>query len=469
MTEDTQIKLCIPSVPQRLAEVVTSIALLNFLFLAGTWFWLTYYRSVATMGWDGLPAYKYFASQLDLGNENVLASWYSSMLIFLLAIMSFICFIADLKKHQSQRDFYLCFGWLVFTVIFTFLSFDELGSFHERIGILYSLESVGKGSALWSSLVKLVVGMMAGAFSLWGWIVTRRYPYVLKLMILGVLLLLCVQVFESIEPVIWQPGLGQEEIDKPLTFTLFEEGSEICSWLSCCSAFGVYAIFALRKSGDRQQASCDLEVIIPLKTGLHIVGRGVLILGLGMMLIQMMGLEGIAGDDGIPENWFPSVLAIITSLVCVQLWHSMPPQRRLQGWLYLGVGAFSLLMSAYYGAGMPGWRSDIWGHSRQVGLMLDGSLSAIALLLGALIAIQVKTRWSQVAAIAWAILLSLAIFGVGRYYKSGLVDFAAFAVLLPSLLTHLPHYGVSTATDAQKQEQDSLTLLPSQTENLPYL
>ncbi len=391
------------------------------------------------------------------------------MLIFLLAIMSFICFIADLKKHKSQRDFYLCFGWLVFTVIFTFLSFDELGSFHERIGILYSLESVGQDSAIWSGLVKLLIGMMAGAFSLWGWVVTRRYPYVLKLMVLGVLLLLCVEIFERIEPVIWTPGLGQGEINKPLTFTLFEEGSEICSWLSFSGAFGVYAIFALRDEGDRQQASCDLSVTIPLKTGLQIVGRGVLALGLGMMLVQVMGLEGISGDDGVPENWFPSVLAIITSLFCVQLWHLMSPQRRLQGWLYLGVGAFSLLMSAYYGAGMPGWRSDIWAHSRQVGLMLDGSLSAIALLLGALIAIQVKTRWSQAAAIAWAILLSLAVFGVGRYYKSGLVDFAAFAVLLPSLLTHLPCYGVSTATDAQKQEQDSLTLLPSQTENLPYL
>lgn len=440
MAEDSKIRLYIPSLPKRISEIVTSVALLNFLFLAGTWFWLAYYRSFSDAGWEGLPAYKYFATQLNLGNENVLASWYSSMLILLLASISVICFVVDRKRQESGFNFYLNYGWIAIAFMFVALSFDELGSFHERIGILYSLKSVGNASILWEKFVKLLVGLMGGGFALWIWVVTRRYPYVLKLFLLGVMLLLFVQVFENLEPLIWEPGIGEAEINKPLVFTLFEEGAEIYSWLSFYSAFGVYSIFALRETSDRQNPSCDLQIILPLKMTFLILSGTLLALGLGMLLVQLGDLGGIAGDVGIPENWFPSVAAILTSIMCVILWNSIPNHQRLRRWLYSGVAVFGLLMSVYYGVGMPGWRSVIWASSQQMGLFLDGSLSAIALLLGALLATQVKIKGGKIAAIAWAILLTVAIFGGGRYYKSGFLDFAAFAILLPSLLFHFPAY-----------------------------
>ncbi len=82
----------------------------------------------------------YVIVQFNLCTENVISSWYSSMLLLSVAAGSAVAFAADRKAGTEAKPHrWLGFGWLIFGVIFAGLSFDEMASFHERLGMLSEL------------------------------------------------------------------------------------------------------------------------------------------------------------------------------------------------------------------------------------------------------------------------------------------------------------------------------------------
>lgn len=71
----------------------------NMFFLFGTWlFHFYYYQLIATRGQEA-SGFKYLIRQLSLGSENTLATWYSSMLFLMVAIMSLICYFV--QRHGT--------------------------------------------------------------------------------------------------------------------------------------------------------------------------------------------------------------------------------------------------------------------------------------------------------------------------------------------------------------------------------
>ena len=64
-------------------------------------------------------------TQFDLGEEMNFAAWWSSMILFSIALL---CYELYSDRRNSQK-----LAWLLLTIAFTCLSIDEIGSVHERI------------------------------------------------------------------------------------------------------------------------------------------------------------------------------------------------------------------------------------------------------------------------------------------------------------------------------------------------
>ena len=64
--------------------------------------------------------------QLNLGNERNIAAWWSSMLLLLVALGTFGLYAAERSPNR--------YSWLIISIFFMLLSWDENASFHERIG-----------------------------------------------------------------------------------------------------------------------------------------------------------------------------------------------------------------------------------------------------------------------------------------------------------------------------------------------
>lgn len=112
--------------PTQLRWCLGTILAINLLVLAGTWA----ANALHVKGYGVSTALRL----LDLATENTIVTWYSSMLLLSVAIMSAVCFSADWQRFHDWRNRYLSYGWLVFSMIFVTLSLDEIGSFHETIG-----------------------------------------------------------------------------------------------------------------------------------------------------------------------------------------------------------------------------------------------------------------------------------------------------------------------------------------------
>lgn len=108
---------------------------LDLFFTAGTLLFVYSWGPLAARG----PALQTFANfwlvQLHLGAENVVAAWYSSMLLLAVALAACLAFAVERKQKPSPRG-YRSYAWLVLAAVFTLLSLDEIGSFHERLGWL---------------------------------------------------------------------------------------------------------------------------------------------------------------------------------------------------------------------------------------------------------------------------------------------------------------------------------------------
>ncbi len=107
----------------------------NLCFTAGTLLFVYFWSTLAGRG----PAVQTFANywlvQLHLGTENVVAAWYSSMLLLAVALAACLALAVERKQKPPVRGAW-SFAWLVVAAVFTVLSLDEIGSFHERLGLL---------------------------------------------------------------------------------------------------------------------------------------------------------------------------------------------------------------------------------------------------------------------------------------------------------------------------------------------
>lgn len=246
------------------------------------------------------------AGQLNLGSENVAAVWYSSMLLFSVALAMVGCFLVDRRNGSAATASLTDYGWLACAAVFVLLSLDELGSLHERIFFISSMPRVA-GLHGWTSVLAVPIAVVAAGLLWFAAVRVRRHPLAAVLVVSGIVLFLSIPIQEHLEVARYY-GEGAER--RPPWMFVAEEGSELFGALLFLAGAFVYAS---RSSGlrDGRVRFVELKVRRSVVTGVIIAALAGLLVTRGLLpLVMDMG-----DNRGIMENWFPSVAAFTLSLL----------------------------------------------------------------------------------------------------------------------------------------------------------
>ncbi len=287
------------------------------LLLFGTAEGITFWRSYEG-GWKEAPAYYKLAASMDLADEDNIASWFSSMLLATIAWLAAVCFVLDRKCPGSH---WLDYGWVVMCLIFLALSFDELGSVHERLQLPEGLA----GWILWYAPVVAVLPLYLGLFAFFR---MRQDKPALLLVALGSLAFASIPIQEQFEVGVDRGADWQ----RPVAHILLEEGAELVAMLLILAAFVRYAL-AFRRT---ERASGDEAIEFALKPVsfaliIAVIFAGGLLAGeIATILLEPDELSGT------PRNWFPAFSSLGAACL-VALW----PERR---WSARGIALGQLTM-----------------------------------------------------------------------------------------------------------------------------
>ncbi len=292
----------------------------------------------------------FLLAQSDLTRENVIASWYSAMLLLLAAVISFICFLCDGQFTTNWKSRLIKYGWLVFCAIFLLLSLDEMGSFHEMIGDTNLLKTIGFGEGGGWNAFYFLVGL-AGLFMITFFIIKfRRNKWSLLFALAGVLLYLSNPFQEVYEIESYRLANMPSSFERATGLLLLEEGSEIFGSLSFVMAFTLYIIYNDRAAQPGIKTPIHLKINTSRKKMFSLGSLLVFFFAFVMMAFFLNHESMLKGDDGIAVNWFPSSVSF---LLCFYFLYHFSNRKKGQN-QHLLLMAFAALAclaaSAYFGS-----------------------------------------------------------------------------------------------------------------------
>jgi hypothetical protein len=269
-----------------------------------------------------------------------------------------LCALAAYRMRSAPRAAWthpwLRHGWLVIAAVFLLLSFDEIGSLHERVGMAVSF---GDGTA-WGWVYVLSLPILAtGAYMIaFAWTEMRRVPLAFRLFVLGTALYLLNPIFEEIEmSLIHGAGVDPESWARfahDVLLVLEEGGLELFGTL--CFLMGL--LVWLRESA-RSMPGETLTWRVDAEQAARIGGIAALVILIGVPLSAAFVRTMPAADSGIPMNWFPSAAAFLLCLLAVAARAGATAERSQ---FALAVAIFAVAISAYFGAGIHGYTN--WGR-----------------------------------------------------------------------------------------------------------
>ncbi|WP_266363615.1 hypothetical protein [Tellurirhabdus rosea] len=278
--------------------------------------------------------------QTDLSLENVLAAWYSSMLLLSVSLVSILCFFSHRPASALWLKNKSGFGWLFFSLSFGALSFSELGSLHETIGDIVLFSSSG-GKYGWY-VFYFLIGCIGLFMLLFTWIHLRQSTSGLFFATLSVLFFISVPVQEVFEFEFWKAG------ERPVSYLLLEEGSELFGSLSMLVATMIYFIQSAEKQPQTLPAS-RVEVRLSVNTGRVFTYIGLVLLAMGFLMLSFSFTtrsHSLSDDQsGIAKNWFPSVVAFVSFV-----YGAYQVSRKKNTVLYGLMSFLCLFLSVYYGS-----------------------------------------------------------------------------------------------------------------------
>ncbi|MBD2109857.1 hypothetical protein [Nodosilinea sp. FACHB-13] len=421
--------------PERFWDFVIYLAGFNLILLAGTFVFSLYYWHDLKGIWDAGSTIKYLLIQLDLSHENVLAAWYSSVLLFLVAVMSGLCFLAEHQLKPTGRPSLLHYGWLIYTGVFILLSLDEIGSLHERLGMLSSLNPLGDYPLGWVYLLTPLILFTAVYMISFSCLHLKNSKTALLFMIIGVFLFLSIPLQEQIEVLSWEGAVSKNLVRRPIELLLLEEGAELFGSLMILASTVTYLNDLMNQKDSRLCIGKSLRLVFTLKN--LIFFYLILFVGLGgvMHVIQQAWFHHLPGDSGTPQNWFPGVFAVLAFLLvccCLSNHHcSSGFKYRLEHSLAI----FSLFLSSYYGAGLKVWLTMSMIQDQRIDDLLYFFILTTASALG-ICFILLSTHWAEkITWILWVVALSVSIF-FGTPFNVNFLDFIAMAMLLLATGVH---------------------------------
>lgn len=232
-----------------------------------------------------------------LTSEMNLAAWWSGVTLFVIGLL---CYELYSSGRQARK-----LPWLVLAIVFAGLSFDEIGSVHERV---FYGQAFGVGG--WRAYIPYaVVGLSLVGYSLLALLrdpTTRRTAVFLAL---GIGTLCSAALHEFVE----------HRVDWPSYLrgirAAAEEGSELLGMFLC-----LWGIVPQRKLRSR---ATGMGPVVPNPL-LMVRGSAVLVGGavIHVATSVFVATHAEIGGRGDPAVWYPSMLLLILS--CVYFW-STPP------------------------------------------------------------------------------------------------------------------------------------------------
>ncbi|HLV25442.1 MAG TPA: hypothetical protein VKZ41_03965 [Gemmatimonadales bacterium] len=356
--------------------------------LFGTWVFSALYAAMPG-SWNDAPPLLHVLVHFNLGAENVIAAWFSSMLLLLVAGASMTAFAVDATSRHSRTLLHA--GWVVLAVLFLGLSLDELGSLHERAStITRGPDEVVVG---WYALMALLwsVLLFMAAFGL---LHVRRVRAAPILMVAGVLCFASIPFQEKIEIFAYRAvGAGWQ---RPHGWLLLEEGTELAGSLFFLASALTYATAMLAK---RSEAGGVLVLRLPLVRSLLAACILLALGGAGMIASrQLFGSTPVANGHGMPVNWFPAALAFAAAAfaLCAERARGLPAAR--------SVVVMQLVASAFAGANLYGWQF-IAAPSLFLRVVLTAALTVGVGMAGMQLFRRVQGVPNRLGIVAWAVLL----------------------------------------------------------------
>lgn len=121
--------------------------------------------------------------ELDLQREGVVATWYSSMLLFLAGSLAWMISKIEISIYRFPR--LIKFGWLAAGVFFFAISADEIGQIHENIPSYLKSKGldVSLGPGAWvPMLLPLIAALIVGMIFFFSVMLAReKKPLILAL------------------------------------------------------------------------------------------------------------------------------------------------------------------------------------------------------------------------------------------------------------------------------------------------
>lgn len=401
--------------------IIYSFLGLNLLFLGGTWLCKSELLTNTKFSVQLLLAL------FNLLEENVVASWYSSMLYFLIGIIAFFCYLVDEQKSYSRNEKVLNAFWIFVSIIFFLLSFDEMGSFHEVIGETDFLKSIGNGKDTGWFIFHFVIGAIGISMCLFFSLKFKRYPFPLAMNLLAILLLLSNPLQEEFEMEAWRSSLNQLTWKRPMLFIILEEGSEIFASFFFLYSFTVYLIKkTIISYSGKTMLSIDFtfnkyffELLITL-----LILLGALMLSIFYFPWTFSGRS----DVGLPQNWFPSIASIFSGFVCLYFEFSFKKKLGFLCSIYILLALISIGTSVYFGANLYFYRDTFLAQVRFI-------LLGATLVVGLILIIEFKGNDIKKYLSAWLLTFIISIYYPAGFYTTFLA-YVAYSFLLIALYLH---------------------------------
>jgi hypothetical protein len=427
MTDNQQLRFNLHVPVSKINTILKWVAVLNILFLLGTWL----HHSKLIM--PNKNSVQLLLVQFNFAKENVIASWYSSMLFFTSGIMAALCFWADMQRTNNNQGRMLNVGWLIIAGVFIMMSFDEMGSFHEMIGETSLFKKAGSNKRSGWYAFYALIGAVAIFMIVFFLKKFKGNKLAFFLTVLGVLLFVSNPFQEKFEIHTWRNSPDPSNWHRPAFFLLLEEGSEIFASFCFLFSFTAYAVWAA--PGNDAVAGKILRLTTALSKNFifYLAGLGFL-LGLIMLVIHLNAWNFERDDNGIPHNWQPAATSFFSFAVAIYLYFTANPQQKRGFYLLL---AFTcLLTSIYFGANIYGYHSGSFGLLKYAMLALTVVTAIVSLM-------KLEGLFPRILFAGWMLLMGLSVFS-SRFYPAAF-GYLAVLSLLTGLFLHYQHSSRSLA------------------------
>ena len=423
-------QLRVPMNNQFTYGLLIALAVIHIVVLIGSAGFIQYYRQIGEDWAKGGPI-MLFLVQFSLARENNMAVWYSAMVFFLTGLVALLAFWGVYNVRDNKAQIRTAWGWLILAGLFMGLSADELGSIHERLGMLQALNFSGEGAPGWIDLFAIPGGLVA-IFMLWFFFQNfRRQKKSFFMLLIGVLALVSIFFQETFEVASMEAAPDPLTWRRPIWQIILEEGTELLAVWCFLAAF-VNLVYRLSLQKSLQNSLAAPEIVVPIKPAI-LIGLSYCLVAFGVfgtgILSPMLeyGIEG--GDNGMTSNWFPSMLAFVGATLSWLIWNAEKKNKKFE---YLILALILLSLSMYYGSSFR-----FWFTGRNMGPISSIVLFESTLLLGIVyfafkVVINYKEKWQIVFFMIWLVGLTIALFFPEK--ATGTRDLWPFGFILPVLI-----------------------------------